>query len=192
MSSDNYDKEKLLIDALISRKESAYRYVIEKYREPVIRLCRGFTGSFEDAEDLAQDIFIEVFRSVDRFKAQSSLSTWIYRIAVNKSLNFLRDRKKRYHDSSYSHDEAQIRSDEDTSADGSLVQKDHARALHGALDKLPEAQRTAFILSKYEEMKYSEIAGIMKTSISSVESLLFRAKRNLQENLKDYYMKNIG
>ncbi|MDT8402127.1 MAG: RNA polymerase sigma factor [Bacteroidales bacterium] len=95
MSSNNYDREKILVDALISRDEGAYRYIIEKYREPLIRLCRGFTGSFEDAEDLAQDIFIEIFRSVDKFKSHSSLSTWIYRIAVNKSLNFLRDRKKK-------------------------------------------------------------------------------------------------
>jgi len=191
VSSNNYDREKLLVNALISRDESAYRYVIEKYRKPLIRLCMGFTGSFDDAEDLAQDIFIEVFRSVNKFKSHSSLSTWIYRIAVNKSLNFIRNRKKKDYDNGNMQGEPGIRSSEDYSADRQLIQKEHAEALRHALDKLPEAQRTAFVLSKYEDLKYSEIAGIMKTSISSVESLLFRAKRNLQGNLRDYYEKNM-
>ncbi len=179
-----------MISALIDGEDSAYRHIIAKYREPVIRLCRGFTGSADDAEDLAQDVFIEVFRSVGRFKGRSSLSTWIYRIAVNKSINFVRDSKKRDHDDNTSTAEIEGK-DNDDSADSHLMQKEHARALHRALDRLPELQRTAFVLSKYEDMSYSGIAEIMNTSISAVESLLFRAKRNLQKHLYDYYEKNI-
>ncbi len=192
MNFDNYNNEKVLVNALIAGDESAYRHVIKIYREPVIRLCRGFTGSFEDAEDLAQDIFIEVFRSVGKFRSRSSMSTWIYRIAVNKSLNFIRDNKKRNYDEHGKHDEEVIKGSDNYSADSPLVQKEHAAALHNALEKLPEAQRTVFILSKYEDLKYSEIADIMRTSISSVESLLFRAKRNLQDKLRDYYEKNLS
>ena len=177
-----------MISALIKGEDSAYRHIIAKYREPVVRLCRGFTGSAVDAEDLAQDIFIEVFRSIDRFKGRSSLSTWIYRIAVNKSINFVRDRSKRDHDDYASAAEIE---DNYYSADSHMMQKDHARALHSAVERLPESQKTAFVLSKYEDMSYSEISAIMETTVSSVESLLFRAKRNLQKYLYDYYEKNI-
>lgn len=189
MKLNNYDNENLLVNALIGGDEDAYRHVISSYREPVIRLCRGFTGSHEDAEDLAQDIFLEVFRSINKFRSRSSLSTWIYRIAVNKSLNFIRDRKKAELEEHGSQDDISAGSN-DYSADSRLEQKEHAKALHNAIDRLPESQRAAFILSKYEDLKYSEIADIMKTSKASVESLLFRAKRNLQDNLRDYYEKN--
>lgn len=192
MNFDRYNNEKVLVNALIKGDESAYRYVIKKYREPVIRLCRGFTGSFEDAEDLAQDVFLEVIRSVGKFRSQSTISTWIYRIAVNKSLNHIRDNKKRNYDKSGRSDEELIRGSDDYDADNPLVKKEHAEALHNALKELPEPQRTAFILSKYEDLKYSEIADIMRTSISSVESLLFRAKRNLQGKLREYYEKNLS
>ena len=185
------NSEEQLIKKLIAGEEHAYRELIDNYREPVLRLCRGFTGSGDDAEDLAQDIFLEVFRSIRRFRGQSSLSTWIYRIAVNKSLNFIRYRKKRDYDEYNQAADIEDRDNEESSADEQLVQKEHAAALHDAIDSLPSAQRTAFVLSKYEDMKYSEIADIMKTSVSSVESLLFRAKRNLQERLYDYYKKNL-
>jgi RNA polymerase sigma-70 factor (ECF subfamily) len=187
---NNYDNEKLLVNALTGGDEDAYRHVIALYREPVVRLCRGFTGSPEDAEDLAQDIFLEVFRSINKFRSRSSLSTWIYRIAVNKSLNFIRDRKKAGIDEHNLENNIGAGSNADYSADTRLEQKEHAEALHNAIDRLPESQRAAFILSKYEDLKYSEIADIMKTTKASVESLLFRAKRNLQDSLRDYYEKN--
>ena len=184
------NKESELVHSLVAGRESAYRQIIDEYRDPILRLCRGFTGSADDAEDLAQDIFIEVFRSVSRFKADSSLSTWIYRIAVNKSLNFIRDRNKIGHDDYYEAGDIGDSGNEDP-ADQQLIRKDHARALHQAIERLPENQNTAFVLSKYEDMSYADIADIMQASVSSVESLLFRAKRNLQKYLYDYYRKNM-
>lgn len=184
-------KEKELIDELVAGNEDAYRRLITLYREQVIRLCMGFTGSSDDAEDLAQDIFVEIFKSIRRFRGQSSLSTWIYRIAVNKSLNFIRDRKKGTYDNYKKVTDLEVNDSEEYSADQKLVQIEHSKALHSAIDSLPEAQRTAFVLSKYEDMKYSEIADVMKTSLSSVESLLFRAKKNLQSKLFNYYERNL-
>lgn len=185
------NEEQVLINALTGGDESAFRQVINKYRAPLIRLCRGFTGSADDAEDLAQEVFIEVFRSIKRFKSRSSLSTWIYRIAVNKSLNFIRDKKISYHHDPASAEDTDISEGGDNAAEKRLIQSEHAAALHKAIDSLPEGQRTAFVLSKYEEMTYAGIAEIMKTSVSSVESLLFRAKRNLQDKLYDYYKENL-
>lgn len=184
------NKENELVNSLVAGREKAYRQVIGKYRDPVLRLCKGFTGSADDAEDLAQDIFIEVFRSVGRFKGDSSLSTWIYRIAVNKSLNFIRDKNNKAH-GNYTVEGYIENSKDDDSADQQLIRKDHARALHQAIESLPENQNTAFVLSKYEDMSYADIADIMQTSVSSVESLLFRAKKNLQKFLYDYYRKNM-
>ncbi|MGM0529507.1 MAG: RNA polymerase sigma factor [Bacteroidota bacterium] len=191
MIENKNSKEKELINELVAGNEDAYRRLITLYRKHVIRLCMGFTGSSDDAEDLAQDVFVEIFKSIRRFRGQSSLSTWIYRIAVNKSLNFIRDRKRGdYNDYKKVTDLGGNDSGE-YSADQKLVQEEHSEALHSAIDSLPEAQRTAFVLSKYEDMKYSEIADVMKTSISSVESLLFRAKKNLQSKLFNYYKRNL-
>ncbi len=191
MTNNRNNKEEHLIEKLIAGEEPAYRYIIDKYREPVIRLCRGFTGSSDYAEDLAQDVFLEVFRSIHRFRRQSSISTWIYRIAVNKSQNFVRDRRKIVYDNYTTGLARESGEDESYKADKQLTQKEHAEALHNALDSLPSGQRTAFVLSKYEDLKYTEIAEIMKISLSAVESLLFRAKKNLQEKLLDYYKKNM-
>lgn len=191
VTNNSNKKEEHLIKRLIAGEESAYREVMDKYRQPVMRLCRGFTGSSDDAEDLAQDVFLEVFSSIGKFKGNASISTWIYRIAVNKSLNFVRDRKKRLHVKYSSEVDNEIKHGNGDSADNRLTQKEHARVLHIALERLPSAQRTAFVLNKYEDMKYYEIAEVMKISVSAVESLLFRAKRNLQDNLLDYYKKNL-
>ncbi|MBN1388608.1 MAG: RNA polymerase sigma factor [Bacteroidales bacterium] len=191
VANNSNNKEEKLIKRLIAGEESAYRQVMDKYRQPVIRLCRGFTGSSDDAEDLAQEVFLEVLNSIEKFKGHSSISTWIYRIAVNKSLNFVRDRSKRSHDNYTREAYGESNDGNSYSADKRLTQKEHAEALHNALDSIPSAQRTAFVLSKYEDMKYYEIAEVMKTSVSAVESLLFRAKKNLQERLFEYYKKNL-
>ena len=191
MTNNRNNKEEHLIEKLIAGEEPAYRYIINKYREPVIRLCRGFTGSSDDAEDLAQDVFLEVFRSITRFRGQSSISTWIYRIAVNKSQNFVRDRRRVVYNNYTAGIDRESSEDDSYKADKQLTRKEHAEALHNALDSLPSGQRTAFVLSKYEDLKYTEIAEIMKISLSAVESLLFRAKKNLQEKLLDYYKKNM-
>lgn len=191
MTNNRNNKEEQLIEKLIAGEEHAYRHIIDKYREAVIRLCRGFTGSSDDAEDLAQDVFLEVFRSISRFRGQSSLSTWIYRIAVNKSQNFVRDRRKGVYDNYTPVLDRERSEDEGYTADKRLATKEHAEALHNALNSLPSAQRMAFVLSKYEDLKYTEIAEIMKTSVSAVESLLYRAKKNLQEKLFAYYKKNM-
>ena len=125
---------------------------MDQYRQPVIRLCLGFTGSSDDAEDLAQDVFLEVFSSIGKFKGNASISTWIYRIAVNKSLNFVRDRGKRIHVKYSSEVVNEIKHGDNDSADKRLTQKEHARVLHVALDRLPSAQRTAFVPVSYTHL----------------------------------------
>ena len=176
-----------LIDSLVKGDEDAFRKIINLYRDAVLRICIGFTGSQADADDLAQEVFIEIFRSIRKFRGRSKLSTWIYRIAVNKSLNYIRDNRRMHSIADYEDEYIGKHLNNESTPDERMISGDHARALHLALDKLPDAQRTAFILSKYEDMKYQEIAHVMNSSVSRIESLIFRAKRSLQEHLYNYY-----
>ena len=172
--------------------------LVDKYHVKVIRTCTGFVHSGADAEDIAQEVFIEVFRSVDSFRGESALSTWIYRIAVNKSLNFLRSVARRkvfsFLTGNDDKDSAGITHEpasQENSPEELMIRSDQARTLEKALASLPEKQRTAFVLNKYEDMAYKEIAEIMDISLGSVESLIFRAKQNLQKKLKYFYNKDL-
>jgi RNA polymerase sigma-70 factor (ECF subfamily) len=197
------DKEKYrtdiqLIEGLRSGEREAYRILVDRYHVKVIRTCMGFVHSQSDAEDIAQEVFIEVFRSVGSFRGDSGLSTWIYRIAVNKSLNYLRSSARRRvfsfitgHAGEGKPEVPDIKAGNESNADDSLIRNDQAKALEKALASLPENQRTAFVLNKYEDMAYKEIAAVMDISIGSVESLIFRAKQNLQKKLYVFYQKNM-
>lgn len=193
-----YSKESELIDALRSGDQAAFRYLVEKYQDKVKRTSKGFIHSDYDAEEITQEVFIEVYKSIEKFRKESELSTWIYRIAVNKSLNFLRSATKRRIFSFFDFSESGVTKLENNTlasseynADENMINSEINMAVNKALDSLPDNQRTAFILSKYEDLAYSEIADVMNVSIPSVESLLFRAKQNLQKKLFIFYKKNM-
>lgn len=185
-----------IIDKLKQGDEKAFRELVDNYRQMVINTCFGLLHDKEDAEDVAQDVFIEVFRSVHKFRADSKLSTWLYRIAVNRSLNFIRDNKKRRWFRSFDAETDQkksplkeLASDDSGGPEFDLESSQRARLLHEAIDSLPKNQRVAFTLNKYEDLAYKEISEVMKLSISSVESLIHRAKKNLQKKLYHCYKK---
>ena len=158
--------------------------------------CFGMVHNTEDAEDIAQEVFIEVFRSIHKFRADAKISTWLYRIAVNRSLNFIRDNKKRrwfqsFEDSvqSKTRELQNITSSKTDQPEFQLENKQRAILLHEAIDSLAQNQKVAFTLSKYEDLSYQEISAVMDLSVSSVESLLHRAKKNLQKKLYKCYKK---
>ncbi|MCW3070541.1 MAG: polymerase, sigma-24 subunit, subfamily [Bacteroidetes bacterium] len=166
--------------------------IYETYKNKVFNTVLGYLQNTEDAEETTQDVFVEIHRSLKSFEGKSSLSTWIYRIAVNKSLDFIksRNRKKRFAFLSSLFDEkgAVKHEQPDFHHPGvQLEQKENAALLFKTIHELPENQRTAFILSKLEGLGYAEIAEVMQLSVSSVESLLFRAKQNLQKKLSGYF-----
>jgi RNA polymerase sigma-70 factor (ECF subfamily) len=144
----------------------------------------------EDAEDVSQEVFVEVFRSAGRYKHGSSLYTWIYRITINRSLDQLRKRKRRsvlqYFGSllpgSGDGNPAEPLADDTTNED-----HERRKVLEAAVGTLPENQRIAFVLSKYDDLSHKEIAEVMNLSLSSVESLIHRAKTGLQKKLADYF-----
>ena len=147
----------------------------------------------QDAEDLTQDVFLAVHRSILSFQHQSSLSTWIYRIAVNRCLDHLRsgNRRKKHGIADTEPDRlARLEIPDSTSFEHPgvrLEQRENAKLLFGAIATLPENQKTAFILAHVEGLPQKEIGEIMELSLKAVESLLQRAKQNLRSQLSDYY-----
>lgn len=184
-----------LIKQLKNRDGESFRILVDKYQKYVLNSCYKFVYNKETAEDLTQEVFIEVFRSINHFRIDSKLSTWIYRIAITKSLDFLKaqKRKKRFAvlKSLFGEDEMEEKysAPENIRPDMILENEDRVKVLAWALNKLPESQRIAFTLSKYDELSYQEISEILGVSISSVESLIHRAKTNLKKKLYSYYKK---
>ena len=188
--------EEHFIAQLKNGDEVAFAELIKQFGDKAFNTCLGLLQNTEDAEDTAQEVFVEVFQSIHQFKGESKLSTWIYRIAVTKSLEFLRkkNRKKRFAFVQSLFGMESILPNNDKAhfyhPGIQLENKERAAVLFKAIDKLPENQKTAFILHKIEDMSYAEIAEVMRVSLSSVESLQFRAKQNLQKLLGNYYEKN--
>lgn len=184
-----------LVQGIIDRNPAALELIVQTHRQPVIRTCYSLVHRLEDAEDLAQDVFIEIMRSAGSFKGKAKLSSWIYRIAVNKSLNhlnrmnrqgflpFFRTKDRRIPEK----DDPEILLPEDSGGDALLEQKELKKILHMAIDRLPVNQRIAFTLHNYEELPYKEIAEVMNISLSAVESLIHRARQNLRKLLDKYY-----
>lgn len=185
------DKE--LIREIQGGASSAFKELVEQYQDLVVNTCYGFVHNHEDAEDIAQEVFIAVYKSVGSFREDAKLSSWLYRIAVNKSLNFIKANKRRKWISSIQTllgSEEKPKEFADTKASNpqaDLEQQERVRILHRAIDSLAENQKIAFALSKYEGLSYKDIADVMGTTVSAVESLLNRAKNNLQKKLYNYY-----
>ncbi|MGZ4054293.1 MAG: RNA polymerase sigma factor [Bacteroidia bacterium] len=166
--------------------------IYETYKNKVFNTVISYLQNTEDAEETTQDVFVEIHRSIHSFEGKSSLSTWIYRISINKSLDFIKskNRKKRFaFMTSLFSTEGDLQHDAHNFIHPGVIleNKEKSAILFKAINNLPGNQKTAFILSKVEGLSYSEIAEVMKTSVSSVESLLFRAKQNLQKELAIFY-----
>ena len=176
--------------------KEAFEWLVKNFQSKVYNLCLGLLQNMEDAEDISQEVFIAVFQSINSFKEQSSLSTWIYRIATTKSLEFLRmkKRKKRFGflQALFTNEKGELKTDQaHFYHPGVLLEnKERSAILFGAIEQLPENQKTAFVLHKLENLSYAEVSEVMKVSVSSVESLMFRAKGNLKKLLEQYYEKN--
>jgi RNA polymerase sigma-70 factor, ECF subfamily len=162
---------------------------VNRHYAKIISVCFHFVKNQTDAEDLAQEVFLELFASIGSFRQKSQLSTWMYRIAVNKSINHL---KKRNLASLFDRLNPFSQAGADHMAFSSPVKepfqdKDHKYLLEKSIGSLPENQRIAFVLCKYDDFSYQEISEIMNVSLSSVESLVHRAKINLQKKLLSHF-----
>lgn len=182
------------IDDLKRGNEKAFHALLDTYSTMVYNLALNILHNEKDAEDIAQEVFTSVFLTIHQFKGDAKLSTWIYRIGVNKCQELIRSRsrKKRFGFlTTLDKAETGTQLSANFNHPGiALENKERSALLFAALDRLPENQRIAFTLHKMDGIPYEEIAGIMSTSLSSIESLIFRARQNLKKILSDYYEEN--
>lgn len=188
--------EQNLINQLQAGKQAAFSRLLDDYQQKVFGTCISFIPNKEDAEDVAQEVFLEVFKSISKFKGDSKLSTWIYKIATNKCLEFIRKKnsKKRFAfmQTIFGNEIPLDKTSYFTEVNhpGVLLEnKEKSTIIFKAINTLSESQRVVFTLAKVDGKSYQEIVEITGRSLSSVESLIFRAKKNLQEKL-EYFYKN--
>ena len=188
--------EEKLIGQLRAGDMNAYRELVSRFSGKIYNTALGLLQDKEDAEDMTQEVFIEIFQSISGFQERSKLSTWIYRITVRKSLELIRSRNRKKRKGVFlslfgKEDHLPVTSSSPFYHPGiKLENKERAAVLFMAIEKLPVNQRTAFTLHKVENLSYAELAEIMEITVSSVESLMFRAKQNLRKILGSYYDQN--
>lgn len=178
------NNESEIIQAIANGDKKFFSLLYEHFSEKVYNTALSYTKSIEDAEEITQDVFVKIYKNAAKFKGNSSLNTWIYRIAVNTSLNYLK-KKNRF---TLLKNILPTSQSVDFNHPGVLLEnKENATALFKAMDCLPNSQKTAFILSYIEDLPRQEVANIMETSLKAVESLLQRAKKNMRPELEKLY-----
>jgi RNA polymerase sigma factor (sigma-70 family) len=182
--------EQELINGLRNGEELAFKELVQKFQDRVFNTSLGLLQHSTDAEDIAQEVFIQVYRSIHQFKEEAQLSTWIYKITTTQCLDLLRSKKRKkrfaFVSSLFGSDNKQVYEFEEFNHPGvQLDRKEDAAILFKLVEQLPESQRTAFTLNKVEELSYREIAAILNTSESAVDSLLQRAKQNLRKKINE-------
>jgi RNA polymerase sigma-70 factor, ECF subfamily len=173
--------------------QSAFDYLVQKYRRPLVSFMYRMARNTAVAEDLAQEVFLRVYRSRESYEASAKFTTWLYRIATNLAVNHARDTRHERAEVTVSIDEP----DDDTgttfevpdshlTAEQAMVRRERLLAIRRKVEALPEQQRLAVIMHKYQQMDYKQIAEVLKKSESATKSLLFRAYETLREQLKEF------
>ncbi len=173
--------------------DGAFNYLVEKFRRPMISFMYRMTHNSATAEDLAQEVFLRVYRSRSGYTADAKFTTWLYRIATNLAVNHARDTRHERPEVTVNIDE----SDEETglsvdvpdtslTAEQDILRRERLTAIRKQVEALPERQRLAVLMHKYQNMDYKQIAEVLHLSESATKSLLFRAYETLREKLKDF------
>lgn len=166
------------------RREEAFNEIVKSYSERLYWHIRRFTCSHDDADDILQDVYVKIWKSLPGFREDSKLFTWIWKIATNETLNYLRKQKVRSLISLENLTEKFIsRIDEDPSFDGNKLQ----RELQKAMQKLPEKQRLVFSMRYFEELKYEEISQILGTSVGALKASYHHAYTKIKADLQNTF-----
>jgi len=171
----------------------AFDYLVEKFRRPMISFMYRMTRSQAVAEELAQEVFLRVYRSRKSYAASAKFTTWLYRIATNLAVNHARDTKYERPENTVSIDEPDTETgltvdvaDRGLNAEQVILRRERLTAIRRQVEALPERQRAAVLMHKYQNMDYRQIAAVLKLSESATKSLLFRAYETLRETLKGF------
>ena len=173
--------------------ESAFDYLVQKYRRPLVSFMYRMARNTAAAEDLAQEVFLRVYRSRQTYEASAKFTTWLYRIATNLAVNHARDTRHERPEVTVSLDEPDEETgttldvpDTKVTVEESLVRRERMLAIRAKVEALPERQKLAVIMHKYQQMDYKQIADVLKLSESATKSLLFRAYETLRAQLKEF------
>ncbi len=186
-------QERELVKKIKAGDIQAFKQLFENHQSEVLNLCLKLVGNRTEAEDVCQEVFLKVYQSIDSFEHKAKISTWIYRIAVNLCLNFNRKKKQmrflRLDDKeteNFSGIFELLMNPAGEQPDFSLEQKEKEKIVWDAVNALPESQRMVLILQRYEGLSCEDIALVLESSVSSVQSKIFRAKENLSKKLLPY------
>lgn len=186
--------EQALLNNIAAKDEEAFQLFVEKYHPMVLNVCNNILNNYDDAMDVSQEVFIKIYESIEQFRGDSKISTWLYRISVNKSLNFLRSRKRQNWftglDLIFANQKDQNLEDDGMKPGENLEEDENKKALHYALNKLAKKQKIALTLNHFEDLPYKEIAEIMEISVSEVGVLINRGKKKLKKIIIEYFDKN--
>jgi RNA polymerase sigma-70 factor (ECF subfamily) len=189
---DDKTSSEELMARIAKGDESVFEILVERHQTSILNLIYRYTGDRTQAKDLAQEVFIRVWKSAKTYKPEAKFTTWLYRITANLCFNELKaSRRKKWFsfnrlDEDGEHTLEETLADSAPSAEDLLLEKERTRQISEALQSLPDNQRMALVLKRYDDLSYQEIAQVIGCSVSAVESLLVRAKRNLQEKLKNF------
>lgn len=172
---------------------AGFDFLIQKYRKPIIRFMYRMVHNQAVAEELAQEVFLRIYRSRETYRAEARFSTWLYRIATNLGVNHARDTRHERAASTVYLDETDPETgttpdvaDAEPGVEAKMLRRERMEAIRQHVMALPERQRMAVLMHKYEGMDYKQIGEVLKLSESATKSLLFRAYQTLREKLKDF------
>jgi len=173
--------------------DSAFDYLVQKYRRAMMSFMFRMTHNAAVAEDLAQEVFLRVYRSRAGYEPSAKFTTWLYRIATNLAVNHARDTRHERPENMVSLDQPDDETgtsmdvpDSSLSVEQAMVRQERLEAIRSRVQQLPERQRIAVVMHKYQQMDYRQIAEVLKLSESATKSLLYRAYETLREQLKEF------
>ncbi len=173
--------------------QPAFNYLVQKYRRPLVSFMYRMARNAAVAEDLAQEVFLRVYRSRESYEASAKFTTWLYRIATNLAVNHARDTRHERPELMVSLDEPDEATgmtmdlaDGEMTAEQVMVRRERLMGIRRKIEALPERQRLAVVMHKYQQMDYRQIAEVLELSESATKSLLFRAYETLREQLKEF------
>jgi RNA polymerase sigma-70 factor, ECF subfamily len=173
--------DRALVDACRAGRREAFDCLVVRHRRSIYRLCYRFVASHADATDLTQDVFLRAFRAIDGFKGEASVATWLYRIAVNLSLNKVGARAPRAEPV----EEWQLPPSAEPDAMSRMLASERAQLVRAAVARLPKTQRATLVLRVYQDLSHQEIADVLGSSVGAVKTNFFHALRNLRRLLEE-------